>query len=107
MYCKKCGAKIEQGQKFCSKCGTPVSIVEQSSETKEESGEAHTIVDSLNEYVGGGQNHVELNWKDLFRDVFKRHSKGEAEEIFACGTKNTPPPRSIKYFFFLATSVAL
>lgn len=91
MYCKKCGAKIEQGQKFCTKCGTPVSIVEQSSETKEESGEAHTIVDSLNEYVGGGQNHVELNWKDLFRDVFKRHSKGEAEEIFACGTKNTTP----------------
>ena len=41
MYCKKCGAKIEQGQKFCTKCGTPVSIVEQSSETKEESGEAN------------------------------------------------------------------
>ena len=91
MYCKKCGAKIEQGQKFCSKCGTPVPAAEPSSEAKKENGEAHTIVDSLNEYVGGGQNHVELNWKDLFRDVFKRHSEAEAEEIFACGTKNTTP----------------
>ncbi len=24
MYCKNCGAKLEDGQKFCSKCGTPV-----------------------------------------------------------------------------------
>lgn len=36
MFCKKCGAKIEQGQKFCSKCGNPVSLVEPSLETKEE-----------------------------------------------------------------------
>lgn len=26
MYCRKCGTKQEEGQKFCSKCGTPYSV---------------------------------------------------------------------------------
>ncbi len=26
MYCKKCGAKLKDGQKFCTYCGTPVSV---------------------------------------------------------------------------------
>ena len=25
MFCKKCGAKIKDGTKFCPKCGSPVS----------------------------------------------------------------------------------
>lgn len=96
MYCKKCGAKIDEGQKFCPNCGTPTSTEKPASETKERNGngKAHTIVDSLNEYVGGGQSHIELNWKDLFRDVFKKHSEAEAEEIFACGTPQTTPEAS-------------
>lgn len=27
MFCRKCGAKIETGQRFCKSCGTPVEVV--------------------------------------------------------------------------------
>ncbi len=95
MYCKKCGQVIKLGQKFCPKCGTPVGIQEakekNSADFNNTKSNSHTIVDSLNKYVGGGDNHIELNWKDLFRDVFKHHRESDAEEIFACGTPKTTP----------------
>lgn len=28
MYCKKCGAKLEEGNKFCSSCGAPIESSE-------------------------------------------------------------------------------
>ena len=28
MYCKKCGTKQKEGQKFCPKCGTPFPVIE-------------------------------------------------------------------------------
>ncbi len=33
MFCSTCGNQIEDGAKFCSKCGTPVAPVEQPAET--------------------------------------------------------------------------
>lgn len=36
----------------------------------------------------------ELNWKILFTDIFKQHTREEAEEIFICGTKQTTPAPS-------------
>ena len=26
MKCSKCGAELKSGQKFCTKCGTPVNV---------------------------------------------------------------------------------
>ncbi len=63
----------------------------QQSRTTARSSSSRTIVDSLNQYVGGEAGHVDLNWMDLFRNVFKGHSTDEAEEVFICGTKYTTP----------------
>lgn len=35
MYCKKCGNLIKEGNKFCSKCGTPISVGSVDTVTKE------------------------------------------------------------------------
>lgn len=95
MFCKKCGAELKPGAEFCSKCGTAAPAPAQQSATQPASsaqtGTSRTIVDSLNQYVGGKAGHVDLNWKDLFRDVFKSHTNEEAEDVFICGTKHTTP----------------
>lgn len=51
-------------------------------------------VDSFTKKVNelaGGEGTVELRFKDLFSDVFKKHSHEQAEEIFICGTSRTTP----------------
>ena len=52
-----------------------------------------SIIGSINEYMGNDKP-VNLNWKDLFVDVFKHHTVADAEEIFVCGTERTTPPLS-------------
>lgn len=105
MFCQNCGAKLQDGQRFCSNCGAKVgsftsqssngtssSTYGQSDHRSAQPNAPHSLVDSLNEYVGGDSGkHVELNWKDLFRDVFRSHKSEEAEEIFVCGTAKTTP----------------
>lgn len=115
MFCQNCGARLQDGQHFCSNCGAPAGSFANLSDQYSPSGQSdhpslpygrgaqpnggqhqqaapHSLVDSLNEYVGGesGQ-HVELNWRDLFRDVFRAHKAEDAEEIFVCGTPSTTP----------------
>lgn len=53
-------------------------------------GGGNPFVNHLNEYVGNSQP-VDLNWRDLFTDVFRRHTTVEAEDIFICGTRFTTP----------------
>lgn len=53
-----------------------------------------SFVDGLNDYIGN-TNSVNLNWKDLFSDVFKKHSNEEAEDVFICGTSKTTPPLNL------------
>lgn len=51
-------------------------------------------VDKLTERVNvmiGGEGKVDLRVKDLFSQVFKKHSKNEADMIFTCGTEHTTP----------------
>nr|MCR4722870.1 zinc-ribbon domain-containing protein [Eubacteriales bacterium] len=33
MYCTKCGEQLEEGAKFCGKCGTPVNAETQPVQT--------------------------------------------------------------------------
>lgn len=50
----------------------------------------HKFAKKVNE-LAGGEGEVELKFRDLFVNVFKHHSRDEAEEIFICGTKYTTP----------------
>ena len=51
------------------------------------------FAETVDEMVGG-DGYISMGWKDVFSDVFKKHSAEEAEEIFIYGTKNTTPKES-------------
>lgn len=108
-YCGNCGKELAPGSAFCGNCGMPVhgapgtngthsggmgSGTSASAQNRTAAGQSGTnsgFVGGINDYIGN-TNAVNLNWKDLFSNVFKRHSREEAEDIFICGTTRTTPP---------------
>ncbi len=78
---------MEDGQQFCAYCGHPV---EAKMAVPQTGNVGDSIVGKLNEYVGNTQS-ADLNWRVLFSDVIKHHTKEEAENIFICGTPMTTP----------------
>lgn len=101
-YCGNCGHKLSENSTFCGNCGAyagtgsePASKGASTSETLRGSAQsaASSFVDGLSGYMGHDKS-VQLNWKDLFTNVFKPHTRAEAEDIFICGTPHTTPPLS-------------
>ena len=89
-YCSNCGHELAEGSLFCGHCGhRVVNGTPSAGGTKSSS----SFVDGLNDYIGN-KGSVKLNWKDLFTDVFKKHTREEAEDIFICGTTKTTPKLS-------------
>lgn len=84
--CSKCGSQNQDNANFCGKCGA--SLTDATTVNKEQVGTS--FFERINEYVGN-ENPTDLNWKALFSDVFRKHTKEEAEQIFICGTKTTTP----------------
>ncbi len=114
-YCSNCGKPMDDKDAFCGNCGKKSVLMNDagggavpppfqfwgdagqsfyagSRQPKQGKGNS-SIIGSINEYMGNDRP-VNLNWKDLFVDVFKHHNTEEAEEIFVCGTARTTPPLS-------------
>ena len=85
-YCGNCGHCNDDNAKFCGGCGKAFQMTSTSSQNTSNP----SWVDHINDYVGNDRP-ADLNWKVLFTDVLKKHSKSEAENIFICGTKTTTP----------------
>ena len=49
---------------------------------------AQNIADQVNR-LAGGTNRVELRFRDFFDAVPRHHARGEAEDLFMCGTRST------------------
>lgn len=104
-YCGNCGNFVAEGSSFCGHCGQLVRNESSQSHSSANTPPPHSksentakkssssIVDGINDYIGN-TNSVNLNWKDLFSDVFKKHTNEEAEDIFICGTSKTTPALS-------------
>lgn len=110
MECKRCGAEVPEGSRFCPTCGEPAVDGAATSGNATDAADAMTgaagriahgavnaavqgvqaAADRLNE-AAGGTGHVELRFGDFFDEVFRRHRRGEAEELFVCGTPSTTP----------------
>lgn len=130
MYCIKCGKKLDDGVKFCPYCGNPVYVRQKNTEHQSnEFNQANfkqaassfgrktgqfvsEFADRMDRYTGG-EGHVELKFSDFFTNVFKHHTREEADEIFACGSKTTTPkPEDIskawpKPWFYSRTFLAM
>lgn len=100
-YCPYCGNQVKETAKFCPSCGhalpgsqaasqerTPVTPV--ASESHQVKGLYDTATAKLNQYTGE-EGAVKVNLSDLFSEVFKHHTKDEANAIFIAGTKTTTP----------------
>jgi len=92
-YCPHCGKPVKETAKFCPSCGNGLNVTESTQESKD-NNQLKDIYNSatakLNEYTGE-EGAVKVNLSDLFSEVFKHHSKDEANSIFISGTKTTTP----------------
>src|SRR5690625_2318248 len=99
MYCFHCGEKVEYEQKFCHHCGT--DLTNKNDAQNEGASTAEPGIDRFSDQVKGtffqatekvnqmvGETgRVEVNLKEVFSAVFKKHTKDEAETLFISGTK--------------------
>ncbi|HPP86114.1 MAG TPA: PrsW family glutamic-type intramembrane protease [Bacillota bacterium] len=86
-FCTNCGAKLNENGNFCPKCGHPVN-------GSPPGGGSENVVDKLTRQINqmaGGKGAVKLRVRDLFTDIFKKHSLEEANQIFISGTHSTTP----------------
>lgn len=98
MYCPKCGEKNLDNSRFCSKCGYQFYVNEsyrkeqQYSKTIGEQAK-NTFDGFVNKVntMAGENGQVDLKLRDLFTNVFKKHTIEERENIFICGTSQTTP----------------
>jgi RsiW-degrading membrane proteinase PrsW (M82 family) len=87
--CPKCNFVNDIGSPYCPNCGSNMN------------GENNSAINTANEFLGnftnkldsmtGGTGTVELRVRDLFSQVFKPHTRQEAENVFACGSVTTTP----------------
>lgn len=115
MVCRRCGEEIPEGSRYCPRCGEPAAgtpaegapgqsgadaVSSAARKVARDAADAaiqgvQAAADRLSE-AAGGSGHVDLRFADFFDQVFKHHGRGEAEEIFVCGTPSTTPaPRDI------------
>lgn len=72
MRCAKCGSDFPAGVNACPNCGTPVHY------------DGNTV-------FYGKVVSSKLTLKDIFSDVFKKHTKADGERLFVAGTPLTTP----------------
>lgn len=102
MYCFQCGNEVKETQKYCTSCGTDLREVNNlehaatnvdGHDTRFQDQVKDTFLNAtkkVNQMVGE-QGSINVNLKDVFSDVFKKHTKEEAEHLFISGTSTTTP----------------
>lgn len=108
-FCRNCGVKLNQDVIFCTQCGTRVdgqesfqSHIEKQPHSQPQNSESlqNYLKKGLDNFTStinnmtGEEGQVEIKFKELFSEVFEKHTIEEREEVFICGTKKTTPKES-------------
>ena len=95
--CAKCGRELAPGTRFCPGCGA--KQIPASNPGVSTNGESYikkgfdTFVTTINT-MAGESGKVDIHVKELFSEVFKKHTQEEKDELFVCGTGKTTPKES-------------
>jgi RsiW-degrading membrane proteinase PrsW (M82 family) len=97
MKCQECNNLISEDSKFCAFCGTVNqnnakrdTFEEQVSSENSKRTVLNDIADKINR-VAGIDTPVELKLREVFSNVFVKHTEAEAELLFLVGTSHTTP----------------
>ncbi|MEC5423119.1 PrsW family intramembrane metalloprotease [Virgibacillus sp. C22-A2] len=112
MFCYNCGLQVDfEENNFCPSCGINLNrhneglengSNEESSASMEQSARSITnqmrgtflhATEKINGMVGE-QGNIDLNLRDIFSAVFKKHTQEEGEILFISGTRVTTPMES-------------
>jgi RsiW-degrading membrane proteinase PrsW (M82 family) len=114
VVCTNCGAAVNlDTQNFCTTCGEKLKSFHQDGADMKNSQEAFSSSFGTNGEMGGGfsdqvrgtisqaaqkinsmvgeEGTIDLNLRDVFSAVLKKHTQEEAEILFTSGTKLTTP----------------
>lgn len=106
MFCYNCGKKVDTDRSYCTFCGAkidsqpvedkkeeePAVQMDQSTKRVPEKVKESFLqaTEKINAMVGE-QGNYNVNLKDVFSAVFRKHGNDEAEALFISGTKMTTP----------------
>lgn len=101
-FCSNCGNQVRADAKFCHVCG--YQLLQDIDKNNQPEKQKQTVVGHMKKGVGGfvntindmtgQQGQADIHLKELFSEVFKKHSVEERDELFICGTKKTTPKES-------------
>lgn len=96
VFCTNCGTKNSRDAKFCTHCGQPlVKPGENNHQVVHRQDEKQSsVIDATTSRINrwtGGHGAVKVSLRDFFGQVFRHHTKSEAEDIFIVGTEYTTP----------------
>lgn len=100
-YCSQCGSQLPDQAVFCSTCGCPCDPMftppaQPAAQAAEvQNGNLFDKFTGAVNHITGGSGAVRPPLRTLFGQIFVKHSRQEAEEIFACGTAATTPVLSV------------
>lgn len=92
-YCFRCGKPYTGNVAFCSGCGARLNNYPNNNGENILKKGLDNFTSTINSMTGE-QGKVEIKLKELFSEVFKKHTVEEREEMFISGTKYTTPRES-------------
>ena len=112
MYCNKCGAPIEDGNKFCPKCGNKVFNDEENKESIDDTTEVYDdafkkAVNNKDEINLEKKDDVEKKVSNKKKPIKNNNSKNNINKNFAEGNEYKAPARKKKSEIFVVISVAV
>lgn len=96
-FCSKCGQPLSKEDRFCSHCGAPTQPGAQRIDTKNLQDQLKKGFDTVTSKINtlaGEEGDVDIRFRELFSQVFTKHTIQEREELFVCGTTLTTPKES-------------